>query len=109
MSWVRKDIFNSYNELIEQVRGLLFPLLAPGDEDSDMKTLVGGFLGGWSTRRRNKQSEEEGAMLRQLNDEYEMRFPGVKLSSGSTFNQSSIADADRFAIGCSEMRTQNHK
>ena len=117
VSELGRKTFNSYDELIEHVRALLLSLHASG-VDSDIKTLLAVLaahprLGEKkvvvSEHSQKEQaslagSEEEGAMLKQLNDEYEMRFPGMKLSSGSTINQNSIADADRFAIGCSEMR-----
>ena len=83
--------FNSYSELIEHVRGLLFSLHNSG-ADNDMKMLLAilsahprlGTAAVVSEHSQKEQaslagSEEEGAMLKQLNDEYEMRFPGVKL------------------------------
>lgn len=81
--------FDSYNEVIGHVRGLLLSLQSSGTR-SDTERLLQilaahprlGAKKVESEHSKKEQaslagSQEEAEKLKQLNDEYEMRFPGM--------------------------------
>ncbi|KAF8425115.1 Oxo-4-hydroxy-4-carboxy-5-ureidoimidazoline decarboxylase [Tirmania nivea] len=89
-----QKVFNSYNEVIEHVRSLLLSVQAPGsysDSERLLKILAAHpRLGAKQVESEHSKmeqaslagSQEEAEKLKQLNDEYEMRFPGMQLASG---------------------------
>jgi len=89
-----QKIFNSYNEVIEHVRSLLLSVQVSGshpDTGRLLKILAAHpRLGAKKVESEHSKmeqaslagSQEEAERLKQLNDEYEMRFPGMQLTSG---------------------------
>lgn len=85
-----QKIFNSYNKVIEHVRSLLLSFQASGSHSDTERLLkilaahprlgANKVESGHSTMEQASLagSQEEAEKLKQLNDEYEMRFPGMR-------------------------------
>lgn len=86
-----QKIFNSYSEVIEHVRSLLLSIQASGSHSNmeQIQKILAAHPRLGAQKVESEHSKKEQASLagsqeelKQLNDEYEMRFPGMQLASG---------------------------
>jgi len=99
--------FDSYNEVIEHVRSLLLSAQASGsysDTERLLKVLAAHpRLGAKKVESEHSKKEQaslagsqaEAEQLKQLNDEYEMRFPGTSYAACKWLSNNHVIEQQR--------------